>query len=150
VSPPGPQVPTGYLQYLTWRSRMVRLVTEGEGGGLRVTSMYYSQGWSLSRDARNPAWAYTKNEKLGLLPVALREGRALWRDSSTLLAALPARREGEQQRPAALAQAARLLQQGVLGRSQAVHCVAVGLANDKAKPLFWIREDWPVPARIVE
>lgn len=150
VAPPGDRVPSGYLEYLTWRSRMVRLIPEEMAGESRAARMYFSQGWTLSRETRNPAWAFVKNEKLGLLPVALRAGKDLWRDSTALLAAVPAARGAEQVRPAALGQAARLVERGVLERAQAVRCVACGLANAKAKPLFWRREEWPVPAGLLE
>jgi CRISPR-associated protein Cse1 family len=42
------------------------------------------------------------------------------------------------------------VERGVLSPAQSVRCVAAGLANDKAKPLFWRREEWTVPARLLD
>jgi CRISPR system Cascade subunit CasA len=66
-------VPDGYLDYLTWQSRSVRLHPERDG---RVRFMSYAQGRKLAPEQRlhDPMTAYTRDEGRG--DRALRRPRA--------------------------------------------------------------------------
>lgn len=147
VAKPGRRKSSGYLEFLTWRSRFVRLLP-ADSPDLAVTSMHYVSGWEYDRTSLNPSFAYVSDEKRGTFPISLRDNRALWRDSSALFAG--ARDENAVRQPLVLSQAAELVQRKVLDPERALKCLVVGLANDKAKPLFWREERFSVPPRLLE
>lgn len=147
VAKPGPHKSQGYLEFLTWRSRFLRLVP-AEASDLEVTSMHYVSGWEYDRSQLNPSFAYVSDEKRGTFPISLRDNRALWRDSSALFAGARAKESVRQ--PMVLSQAAELVKRKVLDPEAALQCLVVGLANDKAKPLFWRQERFAVPSRLLD
>ena len=76
--------PAGYLDYLTWQSRRIHLYPEEDGAFVRFCQL--QQNLKLSEDApRDPFKCYRKEEKRGWVALSLREERALWRDSHSLM-----------------------------------------------------------------
>jgi CRISPR system Cascade subunit CasA len=76
--------PAGYLDYLTWQSRRIHLYPEEDGAFVRFCQL--QQNLKLSEDApRDPFKCYRKEEKRGWVSLSLREERALWRDSHSLM-----------------------------------------------------------------
>lgn len=148
----GPQErrPRGYLEFLTWRSRALRLLPEVQDGRLAVSRMHFASGWQMDRSVLNPFFAYIADAKRGPLSVAFRQGRALWRDSSALLTTVHETDGGKNRRPAALNLVSELAERDVLPMDAPLRCITLGLANDKAKVLFWRRESWAVPTRLIE
>ena len=73
---------TGYLDYLTWPSRRVRLVPDtSDDGETVVRTLKISQGDKRTNDAvTDPLMARTERTKRGLRPLKLRKDKALWRD----------------------------------------------------------------------
>ncbi|MBI5033529.1 MAG: type I-E CRISPR-associated protein Cse1/CasA [Chloroflexi bacterium] len=88
--------PRGYVDYLTWPSRRIRLLPPVETEeGWRVTRVQFAQGLALPKgknaeDAlQDPAKCNRINEKpkgtqQPVTPLRFESGRALWRDSSML------------------------------------------------------------------
>lgn len=74
--------PNGYLDYLTWQSRRIHLVPEGNP--TLVPSCQFLQGLKLGGDPLDPFKCYRRDEKAGLRPVGIDADRALWRESHTL------------------------------------------------------------------
>lgn len=144
-----PQVTSteGYLDSLTWPARHLRLLPAG--GGM-IAAMYIAQGPVGSEQARqdNPFAFYRTHEKLGRLPVALGQDRAVWRDSSALFA-MP-RGSFLDGRPQALRFCVERKVRATLGDRAHLGLVCYGLASDKAKPLAWRREEIPAPIRLLE
>ena len=76
--------PAGYLDYLTWQSRRIHLYPEEDGAFVRFCQL--QQNLKLSEDApHDPFKCYRKEEKRGWVSLPLREERALWRDSHSLM-----------------------------------------------------------------
>jgi hypothetical protein len=116
-----------------------------------VREVSYAQASSLPKEnpSLDPMSFYRIDEKLGMLPMGLREGRAVWRDSSSLFAL----REGAKDRdtrPFAFVQVGELYNRGVLGGTEGLECSVYGIANDKAKALLWRQEQLPVPHELIK
>lgn len=145
--PPTQSVPTGYLEFLTWPARHVRLLQEADGS---VTSMYFAQGAPLDPEAGydNPFASYRVTDSSGKLPVRLDPGRAIWRDSGALLAMPSA--QASVRAPSAV----RFCWEGrgrtVVGGDGVLNIACFGLANDKAKPLSWRAETISASVRVVQ
>jgi CRISPR system Cascade subunit CasA len=150
VDAPEERRPRGVMEFLTWRARMVRLLPELRGESTVVARMHFASGWATAGGVVNPAWAYVADEKRGIVPVGLRQGRALWRDSSALLTAMNGTDGVKNLRPAALNLASSLVSLEILPANAALRVLSLGFANDKAKVLLWRRETWSVPARLLE
>jgi CRISPR system Cascade subunit CasA len=102
--------PYGRVDLLTWQSR--RLLLGPPDASLAVTRVHFVQGRDLSKDAVDGMKPYVASDDRGWVPLPMSEGRAVWRDSSTLFAL--ARRA---ERPAeALNWVARAMKEGTLPR----------------------------------
>ncbi|MBE3098804.1 MAG: type I-E CRISPR-associated protein Cse1/CasA [Planctomycetes bacterium] len=142
---PGPRVPTGYLDLLTWQSRCIRLVPDVGG----VCWMHYAQGEVLDARPREPAWFYRLDRNNEPTPVRLNPERALWRNADSLFA-FSASDTASERRPVAFRQVATLYRRGVLAGRERRRCALFALANDQAKVLLWAHEDLPVPPALLE
>jgi CRISPR system Cascade subunit CasA len=136
--------PNGYLDYLTWRSRHIRLLPEPYEGKTVVRQIYLAQADSLptafSEKERDPMVAYQEKDKKQM-PISLRIERAFWRDSASLFA-FSQKQDDKDYRPLAFQQAATLMDRKwkILPRKR-LNCFIVGLANDDAKLLAWRLEE---------
>ncbi len=73
--------PRGYLDLLTWQSRRIELVSDGE----QVTGFVRAVGQGMdSEGIYDPMVAYREDKKRGVLPIGMRKGRAFWRDSAAI------------------------------------------------------------------
>lgn len=73
--------PLGYLDLLTWMSRRVELVSDGEA----VTAFVNAVGQGLAEHSpHDPMVTYRKHEKLGWLPIGINVDRAFWREAGAL------------------------------------------------------------------
>ncbi|HYD40348.1 MAG TPA: type I-E CRISPR-associated protein Cse1/CasA [Anaeromyxobacter sp.] len=147
---PRERPPRGPLDFLTWRSRMVRLLPDPQGSGTAVTSMFFASGLQCPREFDNRFWGYVVDEVKGKLPIGFRSDRALWRDSTALLAAGDGPGHQRRIRPACVSLATELVEREILPRDSPLRVLSLGMANDKAKVLFWRREEWSVPPRVLE
>lgn len=149
--PFGERTPDGYLDYLTWMSRHIRLLPETENGRLRVRRMYFGQAYALPPDLplRDPMCAYVPSQgakKTAFQPLGLSAEKALWRDAGSLFAFS---REKDNQRPLTFRQAAALAQDVSLPQEKTLRCAVFGLVNDQAKPLLWRQETLPLPLELL-
>jgi CRISPR system Cascade subunit CasA len=74
----------GYLDYLTWQSRRIRLVFDEETQTIKGCQL--QQNFKLSEEPKifDPFKVYVAGEN-GFYPMGLREDKSLWRNSHTLL-----------------------------------------------------------------
>jgi CRISPR system Cascade subunit CasA len=151
---PGEKVPIGYLEYLTWRSRHIRLLPEREGAEIVVRRLYIAQAESFPSDyqirEQDPMFAYREAKDGGLLPLKLQADRALWRDSASLFEYGASGKKGQRRRPAAFGQLAELMHQGKLEIRAVFRCFVVGLVNAQANPLLWRMEEMSPPVTLLE
>jgi CRISPR system Cascade subunit CasA len=142
----GARAPLGHLDLLTWRPRRCRLVPEDSSG--RTVKGVVPAGEASRLEAeeyRDPFAAYRVSETAGFLPLRIDPDRALWRDSLPFFAG-----DGEWGRvPLNVSQAASLVAQGDLDRSQLMRVLACGFATDKAKKRLGRIETIPIPAALL-
>ncbi|QTL37747.1 type I-E CRISPR-associated protein Cse1/CasA [Pseudoalteromonas viridis] len=139
----------GLTDYLTWRSRHVRLIAEEDGS---VSEMHFSQGLPTPEEMpREPYFAYRLNKDEKMLPVRLSFARSCWRDTANLLR-LAEFTKGKiatkDLRPAGVQLLATLDNRVLSGLT--LNCQLIGLDNNKANPLSWFNERLPLPANLVQ
>ena len=119
---------TGYLDYLTWQSRHVRLVAEEQDGETVVTDVHLRSGPKWVSAARDPLMAYRVSRKGEEYPFKLQPGVTLWRRAPVWLGL---RLEGERAGYPPRTFAALAGRSGFEDRAEVVD--VFGLANNKAK-----------------
>jgi CRISPR system Cascade subunit CasA len=142
-----PPTPRGYLDYLTWQSRTLRLHPEEVDGRVIVRRVSYAQGRKLETPAgfHDPMVAFSRRDKKDeFQPVRFNEFRDLWRDSTALFQVSETHQEYDRAPATVHALAAPELKE-VLPRSAAYRLSAFGLCTDKAKVNFWRHETLPLP-----
>ncbi len=136
--------PDGYLDYLTWQSRGLRLEPDVAG---RVAWVWYGFGEDMGGDTLlDPAVAYRRDPEKGLLPVRLWPGVAIWRDSHALIRALGT----EEIPPRVCAFVAESINDGTLPSHLQYRLAVFGLCSDPrrvAKVNLWRQERLPLPLR---
>ena len=138
--------PHGYLDYLTWQNRRVLYVPDAMNGDAVIRKMTVGPALRLDNSVTNPMLHYRLDKKLGPRPTAFREGRALWRDSASLL---ELHDEGLKP-PQAFRWLAELVYEGVLSRSQTRRYLAMGMCKKQAKVNFYRSERMPLPLRYLQ
>lgn len=133
----------GYLGYLTWPVRSVHLFPTWEDGELWVRECAIAQGARWNQIIEDPMKVYqmAKSKNVGMLPLRLSEGRAMWRDSGALF-----RLNTEGVRPPlAFEQLARVINTPGLEQSQTYNYLTLGLCNSNARLDFFRQERMPLP-----
>jgi CRISPR system Cascade subunit CasA len=139
-----PGRPRGYLDYLTWQSRTLRLHPEEVNGHVMVRRVSYAQGRKLETAAGfyDPMIAYSRSKEQGDRPVRLNENRDLWRDSAALFQFAEA---DQFKGPTTLHALAHSELKDVVPRTARYRLSVFGLCTDKAKVNFWRHESLPLP-----
>lgn len=142
---PEREIPFGYLDYLTWQNRRIKLIPEQTNNGVVVRRMFLTPGLRLDVRMldRDPMKHYRIDEKRGYISLRFQEERALWRDSATLLQL----NATDRQVPSNFSWLGQLVdgRAPVLNRAQTVRYMALGMASDQAKIEFFRNEHMPLP-----
>ncbi len=147
------RLPLGYLDYLTWPSRRVRLRPGYVEGKLVVESFAISPGLPLPQsDAGNaprylePMHHYRRDKKKGWLALKFREDRALWRDSAAILEVHKQEQEKERA-PRNLFWLHDLIEMDILSQEAVFRLMAIGAATKPGQKLtyFYRHETLPLP-----
>jgi CRISPR system Cascade subunit CasA len=142
---PDRNIPYGYLDFLTWQDRKIRLVAMVSGGEIRVNQMSLAPGLQLDSSVleRDPMKHYRIDEKDAYIALRFREDKAVWRDSASLLQIAAKNR----QVPAVFRWLARLSDQGILNDDVALRFMALGMATEPGKAVveFYRSEHLPLP-----
>jgi CRISPR system Cascade subunit CasA len=144
----------GYLGYLTFQVRTIRLYPDWEDGELWVRECAIAQGsrWD-NQEIEDPMKVYItlKKKDFGMLPLRLREDRAMWRDSGALFR-LQVREtdEAKYRPPLAFQELARHVEDGDVDRAQTYNYVTLGLCNSNARLDFFRHERMPLPLAYFE
>jgi CRISPR system Cascade subunit CasA len=142
-----PGRPRGYLDYLTWQSRTLRLHPEQENGQVMVRRVSYAQGRKLETEAGffDPMIAFSRpDDKDEFRPVRFNEFRDLWRDSAALFQ-VSEQHQKYDRAPTCLHTLAASELREILPRSARYRLSVFGLCTDKAKVNFWRHETLPLP-----
>ncbi len=135
---PKERIPAGYIDYLTYQWRRVKLFAQDEN----VVRVALHPGDRVPKDVSTSQWecgiAYTKT-KNGLMTVRLNQSRSLWRDSAVFLQSAET-----SSRPRILDWVAILKAEEGLIESN-LHLQVLGLNVDNAKPLGWTGQQFAAP-----
>lgn len=137
--------PRGYVDYLTWQSRRILLIPEGNPPKVRWCLRL--QNLKPVDTIRDPFKCYVRTKDGGFLPKRLEPERALWRDSHILFQfGVP-----DRERPEVFNWLGRLelqRQRGRIPMKSAYQFSIAGIALDEKKAanvIFWRRERLPLP-----
>lgn len=134
----------GIVDRLTWQSRLVRLLPNGE----TFSRMYFTQGRSADKSPGDPMKVYRVMKEEGISALSLSSGRAAWRDADSIFM-IPTGNSNER-RPECFNLVARLLGTIHPGRQFVTHIVGLASPPNKAgKFLLWRHERMPVPTELL-
>lgn len=134
----------GYLDYLTWQSRRIKLIRDGE----KVIGCQLQQNFKLNDEPKiyDPFKVYVAGDN-GFYPLSLREDKSLWRNSHTLL--LQAGQTINNKKRASLFDHLSTIENFIAdGEIEGVenHSFSIfGVINDKANVKLWTHEKLPLP-----
>jgi CRISPR system Cascade subunit CasA len=137
------QVPDGYLDYLTWQNRRVRLTTEGAETAPVVRSIVMASGLKLDSTMLDPMKLYRAGKEDGYISTRFSEDRALWRDSASLFALKNTKGMYPPKNFYWLADLAAMMDD--IASYQKYRFMAFGMANDQAKVEFFQEDHLPLP-----
>jgi CRISPR system Cascade subunit CasA len=134
---PTKRTENGYLDYLTWPSRRLLLLTNQTDDGTTVaTEVRISQGNKRTTEDRpDPLMARVQSKSSGLLPIKMDDDRALWRDADILMQAAESQRGVP---PPTIQWAANAFPESRW------FVDAFGLVNDQAKIERWEQSRMPI------
>lgn len=142
-------VPTGYLDYLTWPGNRILLLPVNIDNEICVTQMTIAPGLSLNEDVLSPQKRYTRRAKKnkpdtwGFL--YFNEDRALWRDFDSLLML-----DNDVARPPAVLEwLAELSLDDVINDEDSLRLTAMGMLANQAKPMFYRQEHMPLSTALL-
>jgi CRISPR system Cascade subunit CasA len=146
---------TGYTDYLTWQSRQIHLISDGEGA--TVTRCQVRQRLKLAGNPLDPFKCYLQDPLKGWRPRSFRPRRALWRDSSLLFEQLGTAPGGNvSRRPDVMNWLARIDRERQAKRitAKSVYRLhAFGVTTDDgnaASVVLWRREALPLPLAVID
>ena len=141
---PEREVPAGYLDYLTWQNRRLRLIPEDLHGSLVVKRFTATPGLRLAMELRDPMKHYrrpTGPNQTGWRARSLDPRRALWRDSAALLNLS----DPDCRPPRVLEWLAGLVESCELDDSLRYRLLCFGMLNDQGKGEMFRAERLPLP-----
>lgn len=145
---PRDRYPDGYLDLLTWQSRRVLLLPEGNGDSVIVREVVLMKGHQFpdgfDLHSRETMLAFQKRERAAKgqdpwPPVGFQPERALWRDSLVLLQ----KSTDSHQRSRTIEELANR----TLDPQYPVTLRAYGMSSDRAKVHLWRHERLPLPPK---
>jgi len=143
------QVPTGYLDYLTWQNRRVRLMVEGSANVPFVQAIQMASGLKLDSTLIDPMKLHRPSQEEGrYISTRYSEDRALWRDSASLFALKNEKGIRPPRNFYWLADLAATVD-GIADYRK-YRFMALGMANDQAKVEFFQEDHLPLPLKYLE
>lgn len=151
---PGPKTPYGYLDYLTWQSRRIKLVPVEEDGRLQVREIYFYPGREIDKALEDPMAAFKivkrKNNKEERVQIRLNPDRALWRDSGALFSVKRARAKATLC-PTSMDWVGQLVRYRLVDRHKRYHYIAFGLKTKQGGLIEIQRQErLPLPVALLD
>lgn len=135
----------GYLDLLTWQSRAINLLNDGNEP-ISFHSMYMAQGTVLqNEDIFDPMVAYRLSKENGWRPIGIMQEREPWRSMAALV------HTSESNKGAAnIRFASELAYDGLIPRGSIYRLDVFGMCSDKAKILQWRHARMPFPVSLLK
>lgn len=135
---------TGYIDYLTWQSRTIKLIPQEDGS---VQYLHYASGRAFKPPANffEPMSTYRASDtESKMLVIRFSETKQLWRDSASLIQFSTNERDSGHQTRLVSAMTTswirELIDEGCLTKQSVFPFQVFGLCTDKAKVNFWRQE----------
>jgi len=142
---------SGYLSYLTWQSRRIHLIPEGNPIQVRLCQI--QQNLKLPDPTPlDPFKTYSRDEKKGWVAKGLQPERAVWRDSHALFQ----KAQNSFRRPGVFDWAARIETLRKNGKIEALkdyRFIVTGVVTEAGKAanlILWRQERLPLPLAYLE
>ena len=136
-------VPRGYLDYLTWQSRRIKVLLDEESQ--TVKSCQLQQNFKLKENLNlfDPFKVYVEGEK-GLYALDFNPNKSLWRNSHTIFRqnALPGEIANLSKH---LTNISAAISNGEIEGRRRYALSIFGIVNDQASVEMWARETLPIP-----
>ena len=138
--------PLGYLDYLTWQSRRIKLVfPDAAIQAPMIERTFLTQGLGLDEAVLDPLKSYTESKEGKPIPHRFSEERSLWRDSIALFELSDAKANSSPENFRLLAE---LVHHHHLERYQRFRYLAIGMATGESgagSAALWRYERMPLP-----
>ncbi|BAS27309.1 type I-E CRISPR-associated protein Cse1/CasA [Limnochorda pilosa] len=151
-------LPRGYLDYLTWQSRRIHLIADGDPP--YVIGCQIQQNLKLRGDESDPFKVYRSDKERGMVPLSLVPGRAVWRNADALFHLPEATRMGPQDQSTTPPRSFRWLsvvRQQARGSTVELRSVyrfgVYGMATQPGKAasvVLWAQEELPLPLDLLD
>lgn len=141
----------GYMDYLTWQSRRIHLIPEGEPTVVRRCQIQQNLRLPELPVIFDPFKCFLADKEQGFRPLPLSTSKALWRDSHTLFQSSVKPSDGAAKRPELFNHLARVdaaRDEGSIEARPSYAFAAYGFATDPGKAasvLLWAHERLPLP-----
>jgi CRISPR system Cascade subunit CasA len=137
---------SGTVDRLTWQSRLVRFVPNGN----YVSHMYFTQGRSADKSPNDPMKVYRASKESGISTVSLSSSKAAWRDAHSIILIAPV--GSDERRPECFNVIARASLEKLIDSNKCYRTHVVGLATAPKKAgkfLLWRHERLPLPPALL-
>ncbi|MDQ3713874.1 MAG: type I-E CRISPR-associated protein Cse1/CasA [Acidobacteriota bacterium] len=140
-------VPLGYLDYLTWQSRRIKLLPEADFKSIKFCQLQQNFKLKESSDVLilDPFKVYAEGEKdKGLYAIDFRSDKALWRNSHTLIRQTKIANE-KTNLFKHLADVSSAINKREIEGQREYSLSIIGIINDQASVESWMYESLPIP-----
>lgn len=138
-------IPLGYLDYLTWQSRRIKLLPEPDFKSVKFCQLQQNFKLKESSNILDPFKVYAKGEKdKGLYAIDFRSDKAIWRNSHTLIQQnnLDSKTTNLFKH---LADVSSAINKGEIKGERKYSLSIIGIINDQASVESWMYESLPIP-----
>jgi CRISPR system Cascade subunit CasA len=136
-------IPLGYLDYLTWQSRRIKLIKDEETEQVKYCQLQQNFKLKEPTPIFDPFKVYVKGES-GFYPLNLREDKSFWRSSHTILQ----QATSIDNRSSLFSHLKKVQSMIANGEIEGLknHAFSIfGVINDKANVKSWTHEKLPIP-----
>ncbi len=136
-------LPLGYLDYLTWQSRRIKLIPDEDLQTVKTCQLQQNFKLKESTNLFDPFKVYVKGDD-GFYPKNLSEDKSLWRDSHTLFQQTNSI-QGRSSLFSHLANVAKFISNNEISGRNKYSFSIFGVINDQANVKLWTQENLPLP-----
>lgn len=136
-------IPNGYLDYLTWQSRRIKLLPEDDFQTVKFCQLQQNFKLKEGLNIFDPFKVYVEGEK-GLYALDLRTDKALWRNSHAIFQQSVSTDENANLFKHLTKISDAISRNEIEGQRQYSFSI-IGIVNDQASVETWMHESLPIP-----
>lgn len=135
--------PLGYLDYLTWQSRRIKLLPEDDFQTIKFCQLQQNFKLKENLNIFDPFKVYVEGEK-GLYALDFKTHKSLWRNSHTIFKQNAKTNEINNLFKHLTSVSAAISDGDIVGRKKYAFSI-IGIINDQASVETWMHETLPIP-----